>query len=231
MLYNATEGPIVSVARQISCCRRNFLYGSDWMAWRKWLLVSLAACSVCVLAEIVSHSQTASPSGSSQYTSSGVFTTAHPSAASAFEDFLDMHPEHPLQPIAYTHAVHLANGLQCTTCHVGVDKGPEAQIPNVTFCMTCHMAIDTNNPEIKKIAAYQSRGEDIPWVRVYNYSPSAHVRFNHAPHIRAGVNCATCHGDMTKQTTAERKVNLNMGFCVECHKQKRVSIDCATCHY
>ncbi len=53
--------------------------------------------------------------------------------------------------------------------------------------MTCHQVIDTNNPEIKKIAAYQARGEDIPWVRVYNYSASAHVRFNHAPHIRAGV--------------------------------------------
>ncbi len=136
-----------------------------------------------------------------------------------------------MQPIAYTHKVHLANGMKCTDCHVGVDQGPEPQIPNVTVCMTCHMAIDTGNPEIKKIAAYQTRGEAIPWVRVYNYSDSAHVRFNHAPHIRAGVDCATCHGDMTKQTTAERKVDLNMGFCVNCHKQKRVSVDCETCHF
>ena len=80
--------------------------------------------------------------------------------------------------------------------------------------------IATDRPEIKKIAAYKARGEEIPWVRVYNYSESAHVRFNHAPHIRADVDCATCHGDMTKQTTAERKVNLNMGFCINCHTQK-----------
>ena len=183
------------------------------MGWRKWLLMLVAASSVWMLAEIVSGTRAATPSESSQYVSSGVFTPAHPTAASAFKDFLDVHPEHPVQPIAYTHKVHLASGMQCTTCHVGVDQGPEAQIPNVTFCMTCHQVIDTDNPEIKKIAAYQARGEDIPWVRVYNYSPSAHVRFNHAPHIRAGVNCATCHGDMTKQTTAERKVNMNMGFC------------------
>ncbi len=96
-----------------------------------------------------------------------------------------MHPEHPVQPIAYTHTVHLAKGLQCTFCHVGVDQGPEARIPGVTVCMTCHQVIATDRPEIKKIAAYQARGEDIPWVRVYNYSESAHVRFNHAPHIRA----------------------------------------------
>ena len=60
---------------------------------------------------------------------------------------------------------------------------------------------------------------------------SAHVRFNHAPHIRAGVDCASCHGDLTKQTTAERKIDLNMGFCLNCHTQKKVSIDCETCHY
>ncbi len=46
-----------------------------------------------------------------------------------------------------------------------------------------------------------------------------------------GVDCATCHSDMTKQTTAERKVNMNMGFCINCHTQKQVSIDCETCHY
>ena len=149
----------------------------------------------------------------------------------AAKDFLDFHPEHPVQPIAFTHTVHLANGLQCEFCHVGVDQGPEARIPGVAVCMTCHQVIAADRPEIKKIAAYQARGEDIPWVRVYNYGASAHVRFNHAPHIRAGVNCATCHGDMTKQTTAERKVDMNMGYCVECHKQKRVSVDCETCHF
>jgi hypothetical protein len=36
---------------------------------------------------------------------------------------------------------------------------------------------------------------------------------------------------MTTQTVAERKVNLTMGFCIECHKQHNASIDCVTCHY
>jgi hypothetical protein len=201
------------------------------MGWRKWLLIIVAGPAVWGLAELVSRSQAAKPSGSPQFVSSGEFSPSHPTVTSAFRDFLDMHSEHPVQPIAYTHTVHLANGLQCTTCHIGVDQGPDAQIPNVKFCMACHMAIATEKPEIKKIAAYQARVEEIPWVRVYNYSNSAHVRFNHAPHVRAGVDCATCHGDMTKQTTAERKVNLNMGYCVECHKQKQVSVDCATCHF
>ena len=201
------------------------------MSWRKWLLIIVVGTSVWVLAEILSRSQAASPTGSSQYVSTGVFSVAHQTPSAALMDFLDMHPEHPVQPIAYTHKVHLANGLQCAFCHVGVDQGPDAQIPNVKFCMNCHQAIATDKPEIKKIAAYQARGEEIAWVRVYNYSDSAHVRFNHAPHIRAGVDCAKCHGDMTTQTTAERKINLNMGYCVECHKQKQVSVDCVTCHF
>lgn len=97
--------------------------------------------------------------------------------------------------------------------------------------MTCHIAIDADHPEIKKIAAYQAKGQNIPWERVYGFQQTAHVKFNHAPHIRAGVDCSTCHGDMTKQTVAVRAVNLNMGYCINCHVQHKVSIDCVTCHY
>jgi hypothetical protein len=97
--------------------------------------------------------------------------------------------------------------------------------------MVCHAAIATEHPEIQKLAAYQERGEDVPWQRVYDYSPSAHVRFQHAPHIRAGVDCARCHGDMTQQTVAVRAVNLTMGTCVTCHQQEKASVDCTTCHF
>lgn len=160
----------------------------------------------------------------------GVYTTAHPTVFDAVKEFFNSRPT-PVQPIAFTHKVHLANGLQCVNCHVGVDEGPDARIPSVNFCMTCHQVIAKDKPEIKKVAAYRARGEDVPWQRVYGFEPSAHVKFNHAPHIRAGVQCAACHGDMTTQTVAERKVNLTMGYCIECHQQKKVSVDCVTCHF
>jgi hypothetical protein len=168
--------------------------------------------------------------GPSDSRSSPVFTTAHPSALGAVRDFFERRPA-PVQPVAYTHKVHLANGMQCENCHMGVDQGPDASIPGVKLCMMCHQMIATDRPEIKKIAAYQARGEDIPWVRVYDYSQSAHVKFNHVAHIRAKVACATCHGDMRQQTTAQRVVNLTMGYCIDCHKQRRASIDCLTCHF
>jgi hypothetical protein len=162
--------------------------------------------------------------------SSTVFTPAHRTALDALRDFFLRRPE-PVQPIAYTHKVHLANGMQCVNCHTGVDTGPDAKIPGVKLCMLCHQAIATDRPEIKKLAAYQQRGEDIPWQRVYNYAPEAHLKFNHAPHVRAGVDCSACHGDMTQQTVAVRKVDLTMGYCIQCHKQKKASIDCTVCHF
>jgi cytochrome c7-like protein len=163
-------------------------------------------------------------------TPSPVFTLGHSSLSEAIREFFDFRTT-PQQPIAFTHKVHLAKGLECTSCHQGVEQGPNAGLPSVKLCMTCHLAVATDRPEIKKVAAYLRRGEEIPWQRVYGYYPSAHVRFNHAPHIRAGVACATCHGDMTKQTVATRTVDLDMGYCLSCHKQRKASVDCTTCHF
>ena len=57
------------------------------------------------------------------------------------------------------------------------------------------------------------------------------MRFNHAPHIRASVDCATCHGDVSQMSVAEHAVDHSMGFCVNCHREKKASNDCLTCHF
>ncbi len=135
------------------------------------------------------------------------------------------------QPIAYSHKNHIARGLQCLDCHSMADTGPAATIPSVNKCMLCHAKIGTDKPEVKKLADYAAKGREIPWVRVYGFEKQALVKFNHAPHIRAKVECATCHGDMTQAETAQKLVNHNMGTCLSCHRQKGASQDCATCHY
>ena len=94
----------------------------------------------------------------------------------------------PEQPIAFNHKPHLQNGVQCVSCHTGVTEGPDAGIVNVTFCMACHEEVAKDKPEIKKLAAYADKQQDVPWKRVYWFYPSEHVRFQHAPHIRAGVD-------------------------------------------
>ena len=162
---------------------------------------------------------------------SAVFTPAHRTAADAARDFLGVRPKVE-QPIAFPHSVHVAKGLKCTEyCHASATKGPVAGLPSVETCMICHSAIATDRPLIQKITALEAQHLDLSWQRVYGYSAQAHVHFNHAPHLRAQVDCATCHGNVAAQTTAQRVVDMNMGFCVNCHKTKHAPNDCLTCHF
>ena len=162
--------------------------------------------------------------------SSDVYTTARGSFGEAARDFFAMRPA-PVQPIPFPHKTHIAKKAVCADCHESADKGPIAGIPSVKTCMICHSQIATDKPLIKQVTAYADKGVEIPWQRVYGFTHDAHVRFNHAPHVRAGVECATCHGDVANQTVAERVVDHNMGFCVNCHNAKQASNDCLTCHY
>jgi len=159
-----------------------------------------------------------------------VFTPAHRTMRSAVRDYLNIKSA-PQQPIPFPHKTHIAKGAECTDCHETVEKGPIAGIPSVKTCMICHSQIATTKPLIKQVTAYSDKGIDIPWQRVYGFTQEAHVRFNHAPHIRAKVDCATCHGQLKDQTVAERVVDHTMGFCVNCHRQKNASNDCLTCHF
>jgi hypothetical protein len=166
----------------------------------------------------------------------GVFTTAHPSFGSAVSDFFGRLPT-ATQPIEFPHFRHVEKGkggpeLMCTeACHEGVTRSAVAGLPSVNTCMGCHASIATDKPLIQQITAIQEKGLDLAWQRVYGYVPQAHVKFNHAPHIRASVECATCHGDIEHQTVAQRNVDLDMGFCVSCHRQKNAPNECITCHF
>lgn len=136
------------------------------------------------------------------------------------------------QPIAFNHNVHVVkNGMECQFCHTGVDKSPVAGIPSVEKCMGCHTHIATDNQEIVKLQSYWENQEPIPWVRV-NRQPDF-VYFNHQSHVAASVSCGECHGDVKNMTVAESVVNMNMGFCLDCHAEqdnKDALWDCATCH-
>jgi hypothetical protein len=163
--------------------------------------------------------------------SAGVFTTARPTMSAVVNDFLGR-PPNPEQPIEFPHNVHVAKKIACTEyCHESVSTGPVAGLPSVRTCMICHDAIATDRPRIRQISAMRAQGRDLAWQRVYGYPAASHVKFNHAPHIRANVECATCHGKIAEQTVARRNVEITMGYCVTCHTARKVSTDCLTCHF
>jgi hypothetical protein len=97
--------------------------------------------------------------------------------------------------------------------------------------MSCHRTVATNRPRIIRITRMFEEGRDFAWNRVFGYPATSHVRFDHAPHIRAEVECSTCHGNIGGQRVAQRNVEMTMGFCVNCHQQRSAPLDCLTCHF
>ena len=98
--------------------------------------------------------------------------------------------------------------------------------------MICHSQIATDRPLIQQLAAMQEKGIDLAWQRVYDYTREAHVRFDHAPHIRSQASSArpaTATGAADRRRARRRRWTWR--FCVNCHKSKQASNDCLTCHY
>lgn len=186
--------------------------------------------AACEFASPGQPSGTRAGAAPSRWGTAPVFTPAHKSASDAVRGFFGMRAD-PRQPFEFSHQIHLSKGVLCTDCHTGVEKGPVAGIPSLNTCMICHSQIATDRPLIKTLTEMHEKGRELDWQRVYGWVPEAHVRFDHAPHIRAKVDCSNCHGNLAEQTVAQRSVNMNMSFCVNCHKSKQASNDCLTCHY
>jgi hypothetical protein len=106
------------------------------------------------------------------------------------------------------------------------------------------------SPEIRKIydafALDDAREADpakqarpVAWTKVHNVPD--YVYFDHRAHTGAGVTCQTCHGPVETMERVRQVGDLNMGWCVNCHREVTAggvagkpvdaSIDCITCHY
>jgi hypothetical protein len=137
----------------------------------------------------------------------------------------------PAQPIAFPHTIHAGQlGIPCLFCHANADRSPTATVPPLSVCMTCHETIATDRPEVRKLRGFVERKEPVEWRRVHWLPASSLVHFTHKRHVKAGVECAACHGDVAKMARVTRVRPLTMGWCVACHRTRGASTDCATCH-
>lgn len=142
----------------------------------------------------------------------------------------------PPQPIEFRHDLHAGLGVQCLYCHPGAWTGQSSGLPTQAKCWGCHQQIEKKTPELEKLASYISDDVSIPWVPVA-IMPDF-VNFNHRPHIAAGLNCETCHGNISSMTVAEPQRNMSMGWCLDCHRELSKGdhdlfvrlTDCLTCH-
>lgn len=145
----------------------------------------------------------------------------------------------PEQPIAFDHSLHAGElEINCQYCHSGAAKSKHSGIPSVNICMNCHKAVnegrsEAGTAEIQKI--YEAIGWDgkaftgvekpIKWVKVHNLPD--HVYFSHAQHVAVGkLECQECHGPIdTEMTVAEQWAPLTMGWCIDCHGDKKVKME------
>src|SRR5678815_4417160 len=92
----------------------------------RWVFIFVTIIAASTFTWMSLRGQTSAPPAAS---GSSIFTPAHPTVANAFREFFNLRSK-PVQPIAYTHTVHVLkeNGpkLDCSFCHAGVEKGPIA---------------------------------------------------------------------------------------------------------
>lgn len=139
----------------------------------------------------------------------------------------------PEQPIFFSHVLHVQrNKMDCQFCHWSVAKASYAAIPEVETCMGCHKLVagetDKGKKDIEYLKKMYEAGKPIPWVKVH-VMPD-HVKFNHKRHVKAGIPCSSCHGQVPEMEVVERVSSMKMGWCITCHREKGASIDCVTCH-
>ncbi|MDP6922657.1 MAG: c-type cytochrome [Lutibacter sp.] len=156
----------------------------------------------------------------------------------------------PIQPIAFSHAVHAGdNKIDCQYCHSSAKHSKTSGIPSVNVCMNCHKSISeyTGEPfgdytkedldnEIQKI--YDAVGWDkenlqykegyvqkpIEWVRIHNLADF--VYYNHAQHVTVGgIDCQKCHGPVEEMHEMKQFSPLTMGWCIDCHRETEVSME------
>jgi hypothetical protein len=151
-------------------------------------------------------------------------------------------PAGPAQPIRFSHKIHAGDAaIGCTACHVYAERGPVAGIPSMLRCQGCHKFVkeDPEKPqitaELQPLLQILRDQKQIEWVRVHRLPD--HVYFTHLRHVRAGLRCQECHGEVQQMDVVRQVAPLTMGWCLECHHRKQREAagrerltECVTCH-
>ncbi len=121
------------------------------------------------------------------------------------------------QPVQFDHRHHVKDDLiDCRYCHTSVDKAASAGIPPTQLCLNCHSQVWNKSPLLDLVRASWFANKPIEWVRVHKLPDF--VYFNHAIHVNKGVGCVECHGRVDQMPAIEQFAPLNMGWCLDCHR-------------
>ncbi len=122
------------------------------------------------------------------------------------------------QPVPFSHKHHVGGlGIDCRYCHTSVEDSAQASLPSTKTCMTCHSMIWTNAAMLEPVRESYRSDRSIPWVKVHDLPDFAY--FNHSIHVKQGVGCQTCHGQVDEMPLMMRANTLNMEWCLSCHRE------------
>lgn len=123
----------------------------------------------------------------------------------------------PKQPVTYSHKLHAGDlGIDCRYCHYDIEASPVANLPPTSVCMNCHKMILPESERLLKVRESYATGNPIEWIRVHKLADFAY--FDHRAHLRAGVGCASCHGNVAEMEVVQQVEPLSMSWCLDCHR-------------
>jgi hypothetical protein len=122
------------------------------------------------------------------------------------------------QPVPFSHRHHVNQlGIDCRYCHTSVEESNFAGYPPTKTCMTCHSQVWTEAPMLEPVRESWRSGQSLEWVRVHDLPD--YVYFNHSIHIKKGIGCESCHGEVNQMALMWQEKSLQMMWCLECHRQ------------
>ena len=125
--------------------------------------------------------------------------------------------EYVEQPVQFSHLHHvLDDGIDCRYCHTSVETSSFAGIPPTKTCMNCHSQIWAAAPILEPVRASFRDNTPLRWTRVHDLPDF--VYFNHSIHVKQGVGCATCHGQVDRMPLVYQESTLFMSWCLDCHR-------------
>ncbi len=129
----------------------------------------------------------------------------------------------PVQPVPFSHKLHAGDlGIDCRYCHATVEVAAVASVPPTQTCMNCHRLVKTDSPKLAPVRDSAAKGQPLRWVRVHKLPDYAY--FDHSVHIRAGVGCSSCHGDVASMEVITQAKPLSMSWCLTCHRDPDLAL-------
>jgi len=122
------------------------------------------------------------------------------------------------QPVPFSHKHHVNGlGIDCRYCHTSVEDVAFAGIPATKTCMTCHSQIWADSPMLAPVRESFKTDKSLEWTRVHDLPDF--VYFNHSIHVKKGIGCVSCHGQVDQMPLMWKAHSLDMELCLECHRQ------------